>query len=51
MKLASVEIECLGSAVLMPDEDGNLASFFTTARCYFHPIGERILAEDPHTWI
>ena len=38
-------------AVLMPDEDGNLASFFTTARCYFHPIGERILAEDPHAWI
>ena len=38
-------------AVLMPDEDGNLAPFFTTARCYFHPIGERILAEDPHAWI
>ena len=37
--------------VLMPDEDGNLVSFFTTARCYFHPIGERILAEDPHAWI
>ena len=38
-------------AVLMPDEDGNLTSFFATARCYFHPIGERILAEDPHAWI
>ena len=38
-------------SVLMPDEDGRLAPFFTTTRCYFHPLGERILAEDPHAWI
>ena len=38
-------------SVLMPDENGNLAPFFTTARCYFHPFGEYILAEDPHAWI
>ena len=38
-------------SVLMPDEDGRLARFFTTTRCYFHPLGERILAEDPHAWI
>ena len=51
MKLASVEIDCLGTHRAVPDEDGNLVPFFTTVRCYFHPIGERILAEDPHVWI
>ena len=38
-------------SVLIPDENGSLASFFTTTRCYFHPLGECILAEDPHAWI
>ena len=38
-------------SVLIPDENGSLASFFTTTRCYFHPLGEYILAEDPHAWI
>ena len=38
-------------SVLIPDENGSLASFFTTTRCYFRPLGEYILAEDPDAWI
>ena len=38
-------------SVLIPDEDGSLAPFFTTTRCYFHPLGERVLAEEPRDWI
>ena len=36
---------------LMPDQDGRLVSFFTTTRSYFSPLSERILAQQPQTWI
>ena len=38
-------------SVLMPDEDGSLAPFFTTTRCYFYPLGEPVLAANPRDWI
>ena len=38
-------------SVLMPDEDGSLAPFFTTTRCYFYPLGELVLAANPRDWI
>ena len=36
--------------VLIPDENG-LTTFFTTARSYFDPLSESLLAEQPQTWI
>ena len=45
------KMDAWARAVLMPDEDGSLAPLFTTTRCYFDSLGERILAEDPHAWI
>ena len=38
-------------SVLIPDANDLLASFFTTSRCYFGPLGERVLARQPQTWI
>ena len=38
-------------SALKPDEDGLLAPFFTTTRCYFSPLSERILEEKPRSWI
>ena len=38
-------------AVLSPDPDGRLSRFFTTSRCYFGPVAERILDEQPQAWI
>ena len=38
-------------AVLIPDADDLLVSFFTTTRCYFGPLGERVLARQPQPWI
>ena len=38
-------------AVLTPDLDGRLSRFFTTSRCYFGPVAERILDEQPQAWI
>ncbi len=38
-------------SVLMPNEDDLLDPFFTTSRCYFGPLGERVLAQQPQTWI
>ena len=37
--------------VLTPDSDGRLSRFFTTSRCYFGPVAERVLDEDPREWI
>ena len=37
--------------LLTPDENGQLTPFFTTNRCYFGPISEPILAQQPQTWI
>ena len=36
---------------LLPDADGKLPSFFTTARSYFGPLAESILAEPPQSWL
>ena len=36
---------------LKPDENGLLTPFFTTTRCYFAPLSERILDEKPRSWI
>ena len=38
-------------SVLTPDSDDRLLRFFTTSRCYFAPLSERILEEHPQTWI
>ena len=38
-------------AVLTPDGDGRLSPFFTTSRCYFGGAAERVLDEQPRTWI
>lgn len=37
-------------AVLTPDAADGLPRFFTTARCYFGPVAERILDEPPRRW-
>ena len=31
--------------------DGRLRKFFTTSRCYFGPVAERVLDEQPRAWI
>ena len=31
--------------------DGRLPEFFTTARCFFGPVAERVLEEPPRAWI
>ena len=36
---------------LLPDNAGSLVGFFTTARSYFGPLAELILAETPQAWI
>ena len=36
---------------LLPGRDDRLVGFFTTARSFFGPLGERILAEPPQVWI
>ena len=35
---------------LLPNGD-RLPKFFTTSRCYFGPVGERVLDEQPRAWI
>ena len=35
---------------LLP-RDGQLRRFFTTSRCYFGPLAERVLDEQPRAWI
>lgn len=30
---------------------GRLQKFFTTGRCYFGPVAERVLAKQPRAWI
>ena len=30
---------------------GRLPEFFTTSRCYFGPVAERVLHEQPRTWV
>jgi len=37
-------------AQLLPDTDGRLAPFFTTARSFFGPLAERILERQPEEW-
>lgn len=39
------------SKVLIPEENGRLEPFFTTSRSYFGPLSERLLAQQPQTWI
>ncbi len=41
----------LARSQLLPNEAGNLAPFFTTARSFFGPLAERILAEAPQSWV
>ena len=36
---------------LLPSGDGKLQPFFTTARSYFAPLSENILAETPQAWV
>ena len=38
-------------SVLMPDDAGQLVSFFTTTRSYFEPLAERVLEQQPQAWI
>ena len=44
-------IEAAARGELLPDDAGNLPGFFTTARSYFGPLAELILAEPPQAWI
>ncbi len=37
--------------VLTPDAEGRLPRFFTTTRCYFGPLGEGVLEQQPQAWI
>lgn len=48
------DAEAMGAwiqVVLTPDEDGRLLRFFTTSRCFFGPVAERILDEQPQAWV
>ena len=45
------EMDAWARYTLKPDENGLLAPFFTTTRCYFAPLSERILEEEPGSWI
>ena len=38
-------------AVLTPDDYSRLPRFFTTSRCYFGPVAERVLDEHPGAWV
>ena len=38
-------------AVLTPDTGDQLLRFFTTSRCYFAPVSERVLEEHPQAWV
>ena len=38
-------------SVLMPDDAGQLVSFFTTTRSYFGPLTKRVLEQQPQAWI
>ena len=38
-------------AVLIPDDYSRLPRFFTTSRCYFDPVAERVLDEHPRAWV
>ena len=35
----------------LADPDGRLSRFFTTSGCYFGPVAERLLDEQPQAWI
>ena len=37
--------------ILLPEHGGHLNRFFTTSRSYFGPVGERVLAQKPWTWV
>lgn len=41
----------LAESQLLPNRDGRLAPFFTTARSFFGPLAEAILAAPPQSWI
>ena len=45
------EMDAWVRSALKADESGLLAPFFTTTRCYFAPLSERILEEEPRSWI
>ena len=45
------EMDAWVRSALKPDENGLLAPFFTTTRCYFAPLSERILEDKPQSWI
>ena len=41
----------LAGGLLLPNRDGRLAPFFTTARSFFGPLAEAILTAPPQAWI
>ena len=43
-------IDAAARGELLP-EGGRLPRFFTTSRCFFGPVAERILDEPPQAWI
>ena len=45
------EMDAWVRSAMQLDESGFLAPFFTTTRCYFAPLSERILEEEPRSWI
>lgn len=47
----SAKMQKLARAVLLPDADGRLSEFFTTARSYFRDAAETVLAEAPEEWV
>ncbi len=44
-------MEAAARSELLPSGGGKLPRFFTTARSYFAPLSESILAEPPQAWI
>ena len=50
--LEDIEVmEAAACSELLPNEQGQLARFFTTNRGYFGAYGEGVLAEQPQLWI
>lgn len=47
----SAEMEEVARQVLLPDGEGRLFEFFTTARSFFGEAAETVLAEAPQEWV
>ncbi len=45
------QADAVARHILLPDEGGRLAAFFTTSRTWLGAVGERVLAEQPQRWI